>query len=43
MEYIIINESKLKIVCEKDDLAPYGINADTLEYGDAVAKLNANS
>lgn len=38
MEYIIINESKLKIVCEKDDLAPYGINADTLEYGDAVSR-----
>ena len=38
MEYIMINESKLKIICERDDLAPHGINADTLEYGDASSR-----
>ncbi|MBO7303511.1 MAG: adaptor protein MecA [Clostridia bacterium] len=38
MEYILINDSKLKVICEKCDLAPYGISADTLEYGDASAR-----
>ena len=35
MEYIQINDSKLKIICDKEDLYPYGISADALEYGDA--------
>ena len=35
MEYILISESKLKVICEENDLLPYGINADTLEYGDS--------
>ena len=38
MEYIVINESKLKIICEKDDLSTYGISADTLEYGDLASR-----
>ena len=38
MEYIIINESKLKIICEKEDLRPYGINAEDLEYSDASSR-----
>ena len=38
MEYILINESKLKIICEKEDLLPYGINAEALEYSDASSR-----
>lgn len=38
MEYILINDSKLKVICEEDDLAPYGISADRIEYGDASAR-----
>ncbi len=38
MEYIIINDAKLKIICEKEDLAPHGINADLLEYGDLTSR-----
>ena len=38
MEYIVINESKLKIICQKCDLDPYGISADSLEYGDASSR-----
>ena len=38
MEYVLINESKLKVICEESDLEPYGITADTLEYGDASAR-----
>ena len=38
MEYIPINESKLKIICEENDLSAYGISADTLEYGDASSR-----
>ncbi len=38
MEYILINDSKLKIICEKNDLAPHGINADDLDYGDSVSR-----
>ena len=35
MEYILISESKLKVICEENDLLSYGINADSLEYGDS--------
>ena len=35
MEYILISESKLKVICQESDLAPYGICADSLEYGDS--------
>jgi negative regulator of genetic competence, sporulation and motility len=38
MEYIMINESKLKVICEESDLDPYGICADSLEYGDAYSR-----
>lgn len=38
MEYIIINDAKLKIICEKEDLAPHGINANTLEYGEPASR-----
>ena len=38
MEYILINESKLKIICKEKDLEPYGISADLLEYGDASSR-----
>lgn len=38
MEYIMINESKLKVICEECDLEPYGISADSLEYGDASSR-----
>ena len=38
MEYILINESKLKVICEESDLDPYGICADSLEYGDACSR-----
>ena len=38
MEYIVINDSKLKIICEEKDLEPYGISAHALEYGDAVSR-----
>lgn len=34
MEYVLISESKLKIICEADDLTSYGLCADSLEYGD---------
>ena len=34
MEYIRISDSKLKIICESNDLSAYGICADSLEYGD---------
>ena len=38
MEYIVINDSKLKIICEEKDLEPYGVSAHALEYGDAVSR-----
>ena len=38
MEYIVINESKLKVVCEEKDLNTYGITTDSLEYGDASSR-----
>lgn len=38
MEYIVINESKLKIICESRDLSQYGICADSLEYSDASSR-----
>ena len=38
MEYILISESKLKVICDINDLAPYGISADSLEYGDGNAR-----
>ena len=38
MEYILINESKLKIICEEKDLELYGVSADSLEYGDASSR-----
>jgi negative regulator of genetic competence, sporulation and motility len=38
MEYIIINESRLKIICEPSDLTSRGINADNLEYGEAKSR-----
>lgn len=31
MEYLMINESSLKVVCTESDLAPYGISADAIE------------
>ena len=34
MEYLMINESSLKVVCTEKDLEPYGICAEDLEYGD---------
>ena len=38
MEYIVIDESKLKVICEERDLEPYGISTDSLEYGDASSR-----
>lgn len=38
MEYIIINDSKLKIICEAGDLAQFGLNANSLEYSDARSR-----
>ena len=38
MEYILINESKIKIICEEKDLELYGINAEDLEYGDTNSR-----
>ena len=38
MEYIPINESKIKIICEEKDLELYGINAEELEYGDTNSR-----
>ena len=38
MEYILINESKLKIICEEKDLELYGVSTDSLEYGDASSR-----
>lgn len=38
MEYIVIDESKLKVICEERDLEPYGISTDSLEYGDACSR-----
>lgn len=38
MEYLMINESSLKVVCTESDLAPYGISADSLEYGNADSR-----
>ena len=38
MEYILINESKLKIICEEHELELYGVSADSLEYGDASSR-----
>lgn len=38
MEYIPINDSKLKIICEEEDLALYGLSVDSLEYGDECGK-----
>ena len=38
MEYIVIDKSKLKVVCEERDLEPYGISTDSLEYGDASSR-----
>ena len=35
MEYILISESKLKVICQESDLSAYGICADSLEYGDS--------
>ena len=38
MEYIPITDSKLKIICEEEDLALYGLSADSLEYGDEAGR-----
>lgn len=38
MEYIRISDSKLKIICESNDLSAYGICADSLEYGNAQTR-----
>ena len=38
MEYIVIDESRLKVICEECDLEPYGISTDSLEYGDASSR-----
>lgn len=38
MEYLMINESNLKVICTESDLAPYGISAEELEYGDADSR-----
>ena len=34
MEYILISESKLKIICEADELSALGLSAESLEYSD---------
>ena len=34
MEYILISESKLKIICEAEDLAAVDLCAESLEYSD---------
>lgn len=39
MEYIVITKSKLKVICEEADLSPYGINAQSLDYGDPESRL----
>lgn len=38
MEYILINESKLKITLEKSDLESFDISVDELDYGNPYAK-----
>ena len=38
MEYISINESKIKIICEEKDLELYGVSAQSLEYGEASSR-----
>lgn len=35
MEYILISDAKLKIICEKSDLSQYDLRAEALEYSDA--------
>ena len=39
MEYILISKVKLKIICEQTDLSTYGINAESLDYGDPESRL----
>lgn len=39
MEYIMITKAKLKVICEEADLSPYGINAESLDYGDPESRL----
>ena len=38
MEYIMITDTKLKVICCEEDLAPYGISADSIEYGDPTSR-----
>lgn len=38
MEYIPINDARLKVTCERCDLLPYGIRAEELEYSNAETR-----
>ena len=39
MEYIMIDEAKLKIILAPEDLAEWNISADELDYNDLIRKL----